>query len=175
MLTTLFIAVISAVLGWQFALLRFSAEKWWERKMAAYLAIIESLHHVIEDMEDDLEDGYDGRIAAPVKSDYKQELEKKSRAAWAELRRLRDVGEFLLSAEAVAELRKMFEAATQMPPDAGYMESLDANFGAAKECLKNIIPIGHRDLSHTRILTRGKEILTRWWKRFSSPRPSKTA
>ncbi len=44
-LTGIVIAVISSLIATHLALKRFRTEKWWERKVDAYLKIIEALHN----------------------------------------------------------------------------------------------------------------------------------
>src|SRR5512140_1398437 len=98
------VAIIVAVLAVHLALRRFYTEKWWERKIAAYTAIIEALHHVRNHADTNLTFSMLGR---ELPEQGEKELTEKLQGAMAELRKQLDIGNFVLSEEAVAAMNKL--------------------------------------------------------------------
>jgi hypothetical protein len=93
-LITLFVAVVTANITVRLSLKQFYEQKWWERKMEAYSAIIDSLHH----MKRCLEDWYDEAVGEGImgKSEVPEEHAKaqsrRFKEASDELKRRTDIG-----------------------------------------------------------------------------------
>ena len=99
---SLFVAVTTAFLTVWLSLRRFYREKWWEAKMRAYSDLIQALHHMKWDVEITIGAEERGEIE---ESDYRKEWSARQRAAWEEVRKQIDVGEFLYSPTSVEVLR----------------------------------------------------------------------
>ena len=89
---SLLVAVTTALLTVWLSLRRFYREKWWEAKMRAYTDLIQALHHMKWDLEISLRSSQRGE---EEETDYLKEWSAKHRAAWEEVRKQIDVGEFL--------------------------------------------------------------------------------
>jgi hypothetical protein len=137
---------LTAVLTVRLALRRFYAEKWWERKMAAYAAVIESLHHVRNHADTNLTFSMRGR---DVPEEGERQLAEKLQGAMAELRKQVDIGDFVLSQEAVTSMNKlMCELDTSTKTDS-WQEHLELKLAAIDECLTNMRRIARKDLRLT--------------------------
>ena len=72
-LLSVFTAVVTSITTVWLSLRRFYSEKWWERKVAAYTAIIKSLHHMKRDIEENMSAEERGR---ELSEERKAELAK---------------------------------------------------------------------------------------------------
>ncbi|SRR6266404_1146243 len=113
LVTQLPIALVAAFLAAWFALRRFQSERWWERRVSAYTSIIDALHQMSTSFNDDIKEErrtslleLDGQRTQSTQSTR----DEKYKAARNEILRAIDVGEFIISAEAVAELRHLIRA-----------------------------------------------------------------
>jgi hypothetical protein len=136
--------VVAAFLTAQFALRRFYREKWWEAKMKSYTGLIDALHHMKRDLEISMKAIEEGR---DTETEYYKASEAKNREAWAEMRRSIDVGDFLLSKEAMGVLQQFFRASAAADnPNLMYWEHMDYLLVAVQECLPAIKAAGRADL-----------------------------
>jgi hypothetical protein len=142
-ISSLIVAVITANLTVRLALKRFYAEKWWERKATAYNSIIEALHHVREHADTNLHFSLTQRDL-PEKSD--QELTDKLETAMAELRKQLDVGDFLLSDEAVAAMNKLMNGLDKSTRTTCWQEHLQLKVDAVDSCLAEMRLMARKDL-----------------------------
>jgi hypothetical protein len=131
---SLLVAITTVGLTGWLSLRRFYREKWWESKMAAYTNVIQALHHMKRDIEIS--------IAAEVThrntdSDYYKEWAAKHRAAWDEIRKQIDIGEFLYSQQSLLILKKLNES-TDHNLNLNYFEHLETLEMAVSECLPAI-------------------------------------
>ena len=142
-LLSLMVAVVVAYVTVQLSLWRFYREKWWERKLAVYTSVIESLHHI----KSSAEHRWEALVfAAPVVEAEKKSLDEKYRAARAELRKCADIGEFLLSPEAVDVLDN-FERQAEAARNANtYDKHLDGMLVAVSDALVGIKEVAKHDL-----------------------------
>lgn len=91
-------SILSAYLAVQLALRRFYKEKWWERKLSAYMSAFEALHlfrFVYAEWQDIFLEERD------INTEDKQELLRKRRVAESDIRKAIDIGELLITKEAV--------------------------------------------------------------------------
>ncbi len=140
------VAVLTAVLTVRLALRRFYAEKWWERKMAAYAAVIESLHHVRNHADTNLTFSMRGR---DVPEEGERQLTDKLQGAMAELRKQLDIGDFVLSQEAVMSMNKLMTELDTSTKTDSWQEHLELKLAAVDECLTNIRRSARKDLRLT--------------------------
>ena len=147
--TNIFINVLIAFLSsWitvQLSLRRFRTEKWWERKADTYTRLIEALHNSKALLETYLAEVEE---YANVSKERKTELEKRAHAAYDEIIKIRDVGEFMLSRKALECLKRYKERNTDDPNNT-WDEHLNQEFTATKECLEALIVIAKQDLKVT--------------------------
>jgi len=101
-------ALAAAGLSAWFSLRRFHSEKWLERKIQAYVSIIEALHNLKRDLDEsvfrlshtDLD--FPKRIPRPNQMDNESGMAY--RKSYAELMKLIDMGQVFLSSEANKQL-----------------------------------------------------------------------
>lgn len=145
--SALAVAMVTSHLTVRLALRRFYSEKWWERKSAAYAAIIESMHHLREHADTNLT--FESRgISLP--KDGEQELVLKLKQAIADLRKHRDIGSFVISEEAISVLNSLFaelDKSAEIGKLKGFIEYLDYRVGAVDQALANMRNVAKRDLS----------------------------
>ena len=143
----LFLSVVTAWLTVRFSLQRFHAERWWERKLDAYTAIIESLHHMLNYFSKELEASYRG---GNISEETAKALQAKYRQATEEIDKATDIGSFVISSEAadrLRELRKARDKANDAIDNTFTMEEIyEPQLSLVRECLNSIRDIAHRDL-----------------------------
>lgn len=144
--TGLLIALVTARLTVHYALKRFYAEKWWERKAAAYAAIFENLHHVRNHADHHLV-FLRRNLDLPEAADA--ELTEKLRNAMAELRKHWDIGSFVITQDGVAVMDTLMNELD----DATKPENREAHFAlkmdAVDKCLRAMRAIARKDLKLT--------------------------
>ena len=140
--------VTAAFASWitvRFALKRFISEKWWEKKAEAYDAILESLHYMKRTFGKDLDNFQKEREVA---ADRDKEGERKYREAYDELKKRIDIGQFVLSDNAVTVLsvfqKDYRKAGDDHPHD--LFTYLDDSLGALDRALKQMRVIAKADL-----------------------------
>jgi len=136
-------AVIASYITVRLSLKRFYSEKWWEKKAEAYSAIIESLHHMKRYFDDVLEAEMSAR---KMPEDRKQELAQKSSKAHDELKKRIDIGHFVLSKEAVAELAAFEKAYLSVQDNPNWFEFLEMSWATINNTLKRMRDIAKADL-----------------------------
>lgn len=137
------VAVITATLTVRFALRRFYAEKWWERKSATYTAIIEALHHVKNYAETNLTSSLLGRYLTEQR---RQDLNEKLQGAMTELRKQLDIGDFVISEEAVVVMNKLMAELDASSNTENWQEHLELTLSAINNCLSSMRRIARKDL-----------------------------
>lgn len=103
--SSIVVAIVTSMLTVRLALRRFYSEKWWERKSAAYMAIIEGLHHIREHADTNLVFSLRGKDLPP---EGEKELTQELQEAMAQLRKHRDLGSFVVSDVAISLLNQLF-------------------------------------------------------------------
>jgi hypothetical protein len=141
--TSVVVAVISAYIGARIALRRFYSEKWWERRAAAYTAIIEAVHHIREHADTNLAFTLAGK---DLPSDGDKELTQKLQSAIAELRKQRDIGSLVISDEAVMELNNLFEALEASTQTPHWQDHLEIKLSAIDDLLPLLRAIARKHL-----------------------------
>jgi hypothetical protein len=142
-LSTLLTAIVVAWLTAQFAARRFYRERWWDKKYDAYTSLLNSLHTILRAINAPLvlyDDGLLDRNSEEIKKAQKSNDDYL--AARAELRRLSDIGEFILSSAALDEINQLSEIFTR--PNKESSEILEK---AVRTCLENIRQHARDDLN----------------------------
>ncbi len=137
-------AVVTSKITVRLAIKRFYAEKWWERKSAAYAQVIEALHHLREHADTNLTFSY---LEKDLPIEGEKELVDKLQQAMAELRKQRDIGSFVISVEAVVELNKLFSELEKSTKERDWQAYLDCRLTAIDRCIPEIRRIAKFDLA----------------------------
>jgi hypothetical protein len=127
---SLLVAVVTALLTVWLSLHRFYREKWWEAKMRAYSDLIHALHNMKRDLEITIRAVMVGR---DTDTPFYKEWAAKHRAAWDEIRKDIDVGEFLFSAASIKVL-KTLDRETESGPDDDYFSNLEKLQAGVEKC-----------------------------------------
>lgn len=138
---SLLVAATTVLLTVWLSLRRFYREKWWEAKMSAYTDLIQALHHMKRDVEITIGAEERGEIE---ESDYRKEWSARQQAAWEEVRKQIDVGEFLYSPTSVAVLRALVKESYSEGGD--YLSYLHKLSMAIDKCLPAIKVSARADL-----------------------------
>ena len=136
-------SIITAIITARLALRRFYSEKWWEKKAEAYSAIIESLHHMKRYYDEELHAAMAGR---EVPEDREKVLVEESRKAHDELKKRIDIGQFVLSEEAVVELAAFEKALKNATNTQIWSEYIIASRDAIDDTLQRMRSIARADL-----------------------------
>jgi hypothetical protein len=131
---SLLVAVTTALLTVWLSLRRFYREKWWEAKMQAYTNLIQALHHMKWDLQISIRSQWKGD---DEETEYQKEWGAKHQAAWEEVRKQIDVGEFLYSSNSVKILRAL-DSETAPDEDEPYIDHLEKLQVAVEKCLPAI-------------------------------------
>lgn len=137
------VAIITAILTVRLALNRFYTEKWWERRTAAYESLFEALHHVRNHADTNLTFSLRGRELSEKGS---LELDAKLQGAMAELRKQRDIGDFVLSEDAVRVLDKLMCDLEKSTQTQNWQEHLELKLVSVDSSLSSLRFIARKDL-----------------------------
>jgi hypothetical protein len=137
------IATFSSWITVQLSLRRFRTEKLWERKVDAYLRVIEALH----DSKSFSEHTYNAELQMNKLSDERnEELMARSRIAQDEIDKAIDLGAFLFSVGAINILTNYEKEISEISTDQTWFQYLEDDLLATKKCLKNLIENAKNDL-----------------------------
>jgi hypothetical protein len=125
------------------ALRRFQSERWWEKKFSTYESIIAALHQMSESLWDEIE--ADRRSSDSGERVDISQITEKYRAADEDISRALGFGEFIISAEVIAELRRMRRELANVH-EGGYSTELFESAKAVNECTVNIRRLARDDL-----------------------------
>jgi hypothetical protein len=142
-LSAIFIAAVSSWITVQLSLRQFRTEKWWERKADAYAKVIETLYNSKEFSDHHLEAFGNGR---EVPDEVDADVRAKSKAAHAEIRRIANVGAFLLSDQAMLRLNQFRNDEKSAGNTTDWYEYLESDWKAVSSCLEDFIKIAKVDL-----------------------------
>ena len=108
--------------------------------MRAYTDLIQALHH----MKWDLEISIRAEMRGDEETEYHKQWAAKHKAAWEEIRKQIDVGEFLYSPVSVRILQELDGASSG--PDDTYIDHLESLQAAVEKCLPAIKAAARSDL-----------------------------
>ena len=137
------VAVISAYLTVLLAMRRFRTQQWWVRKVDAYMAMLDALHHAkgvtamrLSEIEEHRE----------YRNEHREQMQKKGSVAFGEIQKAVDTGSFLLSNKANEILKKLIRALREPHNADDYYDHLGASFAAIEACLKELPVAARKDL-----------------------------
>lgn len=143
LITSLVVAIATALITVRLALKRFRSERWWERKADTYSRIVESLCH--------LKAYSDAKIPEYLKSieysdERKKALSDDYTRAYNELTRIIAIGAYIICDEAAAVLDELWNRPrldwAKNPP----WEIFEADSNAYQDTLKKMRDIAKKDL-----------------------------
>lgn len=132
------VGAISALITARLALRRFRDEKWWERRCEKYTNILESLHVV----KTYCDVAHHSNLTGKVPEDELDRWTDRYNVALLELKRDVEVGDFLISSEAVAVLEWLRDNLV----DRDRVDHLPASAQLYANTIKRLRPIARRDL-----------------------------
>lgn len=138
------VAVLASWVTVRLSIKRFRAERWWDRKYEAYSRIMQALH----DWKRCCEHEIARETVEHFRSSeaYERELNERRNESAAELRKLMDMGSFILSKDATDELDRLRKREPADWRTDGLLSVYETDLEACSECLERIIPIARRDL-----------------------------
>lgn len=138
------VALLTAWLTVKLALRRFQSEKWFERRVDAYMKVIEALHFMNNFTERRLRAAERG---TEIPNDIEEELLASYDKGLSDLRKLTDIGALLFSPEAVAILDRLHTELRAVNNEQSWWEHLDAEHATISKSLRELRPIAKRDLN----------------------------
>ena len=136
-------AIIASYFAARWSLRKLYSEKWWERKEQAYSDIIASLYDIIQYCEFKRDQHEYGR---KIHEEREKEIESRYSEAYWKLKKVTDIGGFVISKDAVDVLKDLRGRPklnwNENPPDEIYGE----DFKYHKDALEKIITIANKDL-----------------------------
>ncbi len=130
----------------RFALRRFYSEKWWEKKYEGYSSILESLHYISRDFDEEWDAVTHGR---EIPDERKDELSAKFREAKDELAKRMDIGQFVISDAAVAVLATFQKELGTANTTESWPPYIDECLVATDKALQQMRAIAKRDLERS--------------------------
>jgi hypothetical protein len=140
------IAVVSAVVTVRLALHRFYSEKWWEKKLAAYVNVIEALFQVKLYMDEQIE-SYVGE--STISEERQVQLREKWREGRDEISRAAAIGTFLMSAHATEVLERLLKELDEADTADNFLDYAGAELSAVNRGLAEIRELAKADLNVT--------------------------
>ena len=142
---------LTAFLTVRLSFKKFRHERWWDRKADLYSNILDSLHQRINYLRNKITEYYseycDGLLTDEMKN-KSNELYKKDLESLDHIARVRNIGSFIISKEAIEELTNGLDSGLtekdwreMFLPDF-YQKELDT----VNDCLQRIIIIAKKDL-----------------------------
>jgi hypothetical protein len=145
-------AGLTALLGFW----RSHSKRWWEKKYEAYASIINALHHMSRLYNESFHAlNYQNGVIIDRKIDP---LRQKTEDGRAEILRLSDVVEFVVSSTTIIELRSLLK--TLAVGQKSNFDSLLTESNAVEDCLERVLQLAKEDLNPS--------IARRFWGYFRS-------
>lgn len=154
--TGIVVAWVTSMLTVRFALSQHYRERWWERRLDAYIRVHDALSYQLRQTKaeyDSLYAFYSGEeMRKPIPGDIAEELRKNWRESERELEDAIVRGSFLLSEEAVTLLRRYQEEQRELDRqlDQYGAEIIDDQFESARSATHAFGELAKTDLQITR-------------------------
>ena len=147
-ISTVLVGFVAAFLGSLVALRKFKKEKSWERKEKAYTEIIDALYDLLQHCEIHKEDYGQGTGLSESKED---ELRNNySRAFW-EIKKVTDIGAFVISAEAHDVLIKLSNREKLNWHDNPSFDIYEHEYQEFQTALNKIVKIARSELNAEKV------------------------
>lgn len=134
-----------AVVAYHGRFRRFTSERWWQIRVEAYTRIIESLTHLVHYYDQLYEAELEKR---EIPAERRVEVQRHWREADMELKRATAAGTFKVSAEVAEALQAMGNTKGRYEGIEyhDWVRRLDADYAAARDCLRAVVAAAHKDL-----------------------------
>ena len=136
-------AIIASYLAARWSLRKIYSEKWWDRKERAYSDIIASLYDIMQYREYQRDHDEWGR---KISEDREKEFKEKYNEAYWKLKKVTDIGGFVISKDAADVLKNLRDRPkldwNENPP----CEIYDHDYEYHKQALDKVIAIANEDL-----------------------------
>ena len=140
-------AIFASYLAARWSLKKIYSEKWWERKERVYSDIISSLYDIMQYCEYQSDHLSWGR---KLPEDREKEFDEKYSEAYWKLKKVTDIGGFVISKEAADVLNNLKSRPklnwNENPP----WEIYDQDYDYHKKALDKIVAIAKKDLNVTK-------------------------
>lgn len=141
LIPALIIAAVTAYLTVLFSYRSFRKERLWERRADAYTSILEALHHLKRDFDEDWSDAQQ-----QTNRDVSEELKAKIQAALEAVDKAVDLAAFLMSDEAAKILTRLDRETEEAKKAGDYSEFLAIHTDAVETALEHLRVEARRDL-----------------------------
>lgn len=135
--------IATAVAAYNARFRKFAQQRWWERKADAYTRIIEALADLVYYHETHL---LAAEERVTLSAERKADIGEFWRRGNAEVRRATAVGAFLISPDAEAALRRMWEEDGRGVPFNDWYGAVESSYDAARTCLRQVVAAAKADL-----------------------------
>jgi hypothetical protein len=137
-------AILASYLAARWSLKKIYSEKWWERRERAYSDIITSIYDIMQYCEYQRDHEMFGR---KIREEKEKEFELKYNEAYWKLKKVTDIGGFVISKDAVNILQELKNRPklewNENPP----CEIYDHDYEYHKQALEKLIAIANKDLN----------------------------
>lgn len=164
-ISSLIVAVVTALLTVRLSSRRFYSERWWERKADAYTDIIEALHAKLEFLDAFFALRYDD---APLTTEDVDRMRSASKEADKKVDKLVHIGTFVISEEVEAIFERYQLSRARVNRETRHdeeEEQIRREYKVIDRCLAEVREAAMRDLKVERRATAG-EVLELLWLTF---------
>jgi len=149
-ITALISAFAAAVLTTWFSLWRFRKERWWERKFLSYVAIIEALHDIGIESDEELEASGTG---ITISDRRKNELRDKLHGGLNVINKEIHTGEFLLEDDTVEALRSCLREIDDANACVDFISHHEQRSKAVHSCITRVCSLARQELQSETLLS----------------------
>ena len=144
-LISAFIPIFLAVwLSLRFALRKFATEKWWEKKAAAYEAIIEATYHGFRYYDEAMHEASSG---GEIDEETHETLKRNAKAADSEIVRIMTIGTLKVSQEFLDRLQQLRRDEHEATQTTSWSEHIALSYDAYRNCLTDLVLIAKKILN----------------------------
>lgn len=136
-----FLASLIAIYNTNFK--RFTSERWWERKVKAYDEIIQALSDLVHYYRT-LSEAEIGERSLSEKA--RKEINEHSRQGFNTIRKVTDMGAFIISPEALSILQDYWKEGENKPDPQDWYAIFDYNFEKASNTVDKLTAFARKDL-----------------------------
>jgi hypothetical protein len=121
----------------------FISQRWWERKADAYTRIIEALWKILDYNNQIYEEVTDHRV---ISDERKKEILKQWQEGQREIKKITEIGAFLLSDETIVALKKLWKKSEPEPDPDDWFSRYENDCIATEACIDTVIKSAKKDL-----------------------------
>lgn len=121
----------------------FISQRWWERKADTYMRIIEALWKILDYYKQNYEEVTDHR---EISDERKKEILNQWREGQREIKKITEIGAFLVSDETIAALKKLWKKPEPESDPDDWISQLENDYIATEACIDTVIKSAKKDL-----------------------------